>query len=559
MTASLQTQENALVAKYERITPHAQKIFNSWLKSNKKGGLQGLRGRLTQASKNSRSSNSSGANTKTTIHVAGIPRNKLKVKVSPGVARALYAILNPFQHHCRPGPVDGTERNTHWYPSRQVFPIYGHDSEGADTERDGSFFISVRPTMGNAQNIDQYNISIWNALYPVTDPSISTRDAANWASDVDGKDPRVDDNVGLLLNQNLSLNAFSTTGLTISIPFGAPTDMVWTSNKGGLARLRYSTISGFSRFYFPPGSFNISLVITGTGFTPGTAGLTLAPAFADFTLNNSTASTKITAKGRMVILQSDSDSGINYVDISVAAGTSVIAATLDISPGIYPIPTNDGEVSAIQVGQMSAWFKFTAPRTYVGGTIYSALTGQDGEKIFVKNDSPPSPGSFLEPENMGRLQDVYRGNVTDGTVVWYQHSDQVQRDFAIPSEQATIDFPAICISGRATVIDGANATDAGYKGQIGELWVATNYYLDTSNIVWGTEAPIVSEHEYQAAWSYARKLPHALPNKSHFKMFQQVMRELGHDAKGFTNGLLDFARGTANLVKENMAMLPMFL
>lgn len=539
---------------------HAVRIHNRWKKEGSPGGLNGLRSRFQQALSEDTAAEFS-------LKARSAPRpgqlvrlpprqSRPSLKVPIEVRKAVMAIWNAFDFECRPGPVDGTVRATHFYPSRRVFPIFGSDN--SDDLTDGSFFVSVKPTMGDSTNIHSYNISIYGGAYQTTDNTVSVEDSANWVSSLAGNDPRVDENMPLLLTQNLSMTISGANGtMTAALPLG--TSQTFASNLGSTRRIRITSTGTASRMYLPPGSWNMNTRVIGTNLTSGVdAGDTLTGG-SDVTVSYSSvaAATGFCGRALIDVTETAVDNGTNYVDWTVVNGGSatVTSGVVRFAPSFRPFPTDMGEVSAYQVGQLAVWFKFTAPPAYVGGTVYAALTGQDADKIWIKNDTPPPPGSFIDPENMGRLQSVHRGEIAKGAFVWYQHSDQVQRDFHIPSEQPTVDFPSIAIAGRAMVIDGVNATSTGFKGQIGELWVATNYYLDTSNAVWGTKNPSISEEQYQAAWVIAKRLPHAMENDSHFKMFKKVMGELGHDLKSFSDGALDFASRTMSLVKENAGLV----
>jgi hypothetical protein len=408
--------------------------------------------------------------------------------------------------------------------------------------------------MGSSGNVNDYQISIWDPTkdYPIDDASVYPSDPGNWLSDLDGRDPRVDDNTPLLLQDNTTLELNGGGTMSGTQPFGdAPT---FESNEGGDTRLRVEATGTDSRIYLNPGTYRLSGGIIGTGLS----GLNLSGGTGvDVTGMQSTTNAGATriffyADADIIVLDSAKTNGTNYIEFDLTA-TTVTSSVLNISPGVDTIqPSDFGDTSAYQLGQMAAWFQFTAPDAYVNGKIFSVLAPQNADAHYLKADAPPYPGSLLYGRNIARMEGRYQGPVKKGTYVWYQHADVKQRDFHKPSEHSQIDFPEIIIAGNASLANDTGS-EVGYTGEIGQLTVAMNFYRNTANNAWRSAYPQMPEAIYEQALLYCQQLPHAVENDSHYNMFKKVMSDFGKGiewaGQHFKSGVNSFMN---DIVRPNM-------
>ena len=230
--------------------------------------------------------------------------------------KAILAVVNPFDFHCRPGPVGGSTVASALYPSLRTFTIKGNSSS---TAFPGAFAIGIRPTMGSNGTINDYQISIWDPTkdFPIDDPTVYPSDVGNWVNDLDGRDPRVDDNTPLLLMDNTSIEVTgSSAGAAITKPWGdAPT---FESNEGGDTRIRYQTTN--SRFYLNPGVYRISGRISGTGL--GNINITNGSGVTGtITQATNTGGTNALCNSLTDLVVSDAAlaGGTNYVEITLTS------------------------------------------------------------------------------------------------------------------------------------------------------------------------------------------------------------------------------------------------
>jgi len=170
-----------------------------------------------------------------------------------------------------------------------------------------------------------------------------------------------------------------------------------------------------------------------------------------------------------------------------------------------------GLVKHIRPVSMSVLWTFMGETLHDGGQISAALCPGNSlrDNVLIDSSSASAPGSFQDFQSLGKVPGSYEGPMREGAYVMWLPEEQPHRNFYLPSEVSSVNYPPICISGRYSSTAGMNNIT------IGRMLIITNFEYETSSLVIPSFPAPVNPDEILIASVMLSKIRHAMSNPDH--------------------------------------------
>lgn len=433
---------------------------------------------------------------------------------------------NPALFECR--IPDAYARKTALYHSRKVFEIQtGGTLPPGDTQ--GLFAFLVQPKLGNIGDPVKYQVAVckpselgkvnqsgidWTSVNPYLD------DTAN----VSQYDLRLDPNLSTLTQQQIGYYRMQTiagTGQTQTKPFGTAGFTFSALNKD--LNITYDSSSTNGTFIFPPGSYQVDVLLGGTGVTDmGTTGNVTSA--IQYTQVGNTAQTQMMESYTVVATRTH-----NQFSISSTA-TTITGAWISVSTAVFDgsaLNEDDGAVENIRPVAMSVLASYNGPLLTNGGQIAMARIPSDAAKTNFFTNSPDNPGSFRTWNVIANLnQHEYDGPLNKGAYGFWSQEDVADYDLRTPSDMNSYQYPSIVCAGQWNPGDFPTSDAVILRVEIDTIFEYT-----TIRTIFDTESYIGSSMCVEAAQGMMASQNACRENPGHIPWYKKLLSFLAKTGK----------------------------
>lgn len=454
-----------------------------------------------------------------------------------------FCLLYPKQFQCR--IPDGSNKRSALYTSIQLYDIPVHFAGAAN---DGTFAGAVQPILGNPSDPLQFKVALCNPNLLATESATTNwSSSASYVSNLDGVDPRIDQNLDLLLFPNIGyFNAGLGTGSSATKPFG--TAPVFNAGNG-FTRVAYDGTTTNGDWVLPNGDY-IAIVqfIAGAGLTTITTGgsaTASALTVATSTATNVQASYFVTAAP-----------GTNNFWVS-SAGAAPTGAGITFVPIARANQTgsyDNGLVQKIRPVAMSTLLTSMVPSLVNGGMISGAfIPGDTLQDAFFSNNSE-APGPLRSYQIVAQVPGSYNGRLEHGLYGIWSTETPDDREFKKPSENNNYDYPTFVFAATYT----PSTTPApGTTVPVVRMEIVQVHEYTTINQFPNTELSTGSQNTVDLALGLLAPLPKVMANATHSNFLQRVMATINRGAN-FVKSAIGKVEQYAPMIKKGAELVSSF-
>lgn len=435
---------------------------------------------------------------------------------------------NPALFECR--IPDAYARKTALYHSRKVFEIQtGGTVPAGDTQ--GLFAFLVQPKLGNIGNPQHYQVAVckpselakanqsgvdWTSVTPYLDDT----------SNVSQYDLRLDPNISTLTQQQIGyfrMNAIAAAGQAATKPFGNGTSGLTFSTLNKDLNITYDGSSTNGTFIFPPGSYQVEVLLVGTTVTDmGTTGNVTSTIQSSQVGNG--AQTQMTESYTVVATRTHNQFSVSSTAASI--GQAYIFVSTAVFDG-SALNEDDGAVESIRPVAMSVLASYNGPLLTNGGQIAMARIPSDAAKTNFFTNSPDNPGSFRTWNVIANLnQHEYDGPLNKGAYGFWSQEDVADYDLRTPSDMNEYQFPSIVCAGQWNPGEFP-ATDA----VILRVEIDIIFEYTTIRTIFDTESYIGSSMCVEAAQGMMASQNACRENPGHIPWYKKLLSFLAKTGK----------------------------
>lgn len=434
-----------------------------------------------------------------------------------------FCLLYPKQFQCR--IPDGSNKRSALYTSTQIYDIPVVFAGGSD---DGSFAFALQPILGNPSDISQSKLALCNPqLLAVNSATTNWQSGSSYVSNLDGVDPRIDQNLDLLVFPNIGFFGATPSGAnSASKPF-SPTINLNAGN--GFTRVGYDGTTTNGDFILPNGEFVVVIQFAAP------AGLTT------FTTGGSASTSSLTVLSgtatniQQAFIVSASPGASNFwVSSAGAAPTSAAITIVPMARANQTGSYNNGLIQKLRPVAMSALLTSLVPDLVNGGMVAGAIVPGDtlGDSFFSNNSEAPGP--LRSYQTVSQVPGSYNGRLEHGLYAIWSSESPDDREFKRPSDNNEYDYPTIVMAGNYAPTTTPTPTTT---VPVMRLEVVQVHEYTTINQFPNVELSTGSQHEVDLGLGYLAPLPRIMPNATHSAFLQKVMSTITRGANFVKNAI----------------------
>lgn len=444
-----------------------------------------------------------------------------------------FCMLYPKQFQCR--IPDGSNKRSALYTSIQVFDVPVVFTGAAN---DGSFAGAIQPILGNPSDPAQFKLALCKPdLLAVDSATTDWKNANSYASSIDGVDPRIDQNMDLLLFPNIGFfSASQGSGSSATKPFG--TSLVLNAGNG-FTKVAYDGTTTNGDFVLPNGEY-IAVVqfLAAAGLTTITVG-----GSATNSILTTATSTATNVQQSFVITAAPGASNVTFASAG-AAPTAAAVTFLPIARANQTGSYNNGLVQKLRPVAMSTLCTSMVPDLVNGGMIAGAVVPGDslGDAFFSSNSEAPGP--LRSYQTVAQVPGSYNGRFEKGLYMIWTTESPTDRTFKRPSDNNLYNYPTFVFAGNYTPTTPPTPTTT---VPVLRVEIVQVHEYTTINQFPKSEICIGSQHQVDTALGLLAQVPKVMPNADHPAILKSIMSGIAKVA--------NFAKNAIAKVKQYAPMI----
>jgi len=424
-----------------------------------------------------------------------------------------FCMLYPKQFQCR--IPDGSNKRSALYTSVQVYDV---PVVFTGATNDGSFAGAVQPILGNPSDPAQFKFALCKPdLLAVDSATTNWNSVSSYSSSIDGVDPRIDQNMDLLLFPNIGyFGAGQGAGSSATKPFGTS---LLLNPSNGFTKVAYDGTTTNGDFILPNGEYIATVqFLAAAGLTTITVG-----GSATNSIITTQTSTATNVQGSFLI---NATPGASNVWFS-SAGAAPTAAAITFVPIARANQTgsyNNGLVQKLRPVAMSTLCTSMVPDLVNGGMIAGAVVPGDslGDAFFSSNSEAPGP--LRSYQTVAQVPGSYNGRFEKGLYMIWTTESPTDRTFKKPSDNNVYNYPTFVFAGNYTPTTPPVPTTT---VPVLRVEIVQVHEYTTINQFPKTEICIGSQHQVDMALGLLAQAPKVMPNAEHPAILRKIMAGIG--------------------------------
>jgi hypothetical protein len=375
----------------------------------------------------------------------------------------------------------------------------------------GKFSFAFQPKLGNFGSPIQYQTGYSSPTLMAQLTPVDWSLGSSYLSAVSNNDPRVDDNIEVLTQENLGLyDASATTGVSTTVPFGTGAPVIAPASYG--LQVFYDQVTG--DFTLPVGNYVITI---NQGYA--VIGAVTPTQGAGFAVWTSTSGPVVSASQTMQTWLVTVSSG-NSVVTWTTTGTPN-SADITIAPtvrGDLSLNTDSGIVKSIRSVAQTALFTYTGTFLQNGGNVACAYVPSGSLSSNYYTSAPSEPGDYHDWEMVARIPGSYNGAIKDGAFTWWAPEGNQNTEFNAVSAHNNMLMPALIISG---IFSPGTITPGTYT--IGRIELISVFEYTTTSTFPSVQRWIGTQAMVDEAQAWVSESPHCMANEDHVSWYDRIL------------------------------------